>query len=104
MADKFYNDFYEYFKKNTPKSFTNKHGEQWTYKPPRRKAQSYTQQVLDYLADEYGITYDKLSRETIEFLLDMIDGSTWKGENVPNSAALVMEILWQNGFPRPDTN
>ena len=98
----FDNQWHDY-KPNKNLFFKNKYGEHWVYKPnPRPK--SYTKQVLDYLADEYGLQYGILSRDAIERLLDMIDSTAWAGNNVPNSAALVMEQLWQNGFPRPDTN
>lgn len=91
------------------KHFKNKNGEEWIYKPPRKaKGKSYTALVLEYLQEEWGLQHGLLSNETIERLMEMIDFVEYEGGNPANSAALVMESMWQNGLERPnfedDTN
>ena len=85
------------------KSYKNKHGEEWIYKPPRKpKGKSYTALVLDYLREEWGLQQGLLSDESIERLMEMIDFAEYEGGNPANSAAMVMEMMWQNGMERPD--
>jgi hypothetical protein len=61
---------------------------------PKRKAKgkSYTILVLEYLRDEWGLQSSHLTDEAIEFLADMIEVE-YQGDNVPNSAALVVEAI-----------
>ena len=90
------------------KYFKNKHGEEWVFKPSRKtKKKSYTALVLDYLKDEWGLHQKLLSNDALERLMGMIDFVEYEGNNPSNSAAMVMEAMWQYGLERPnfdDTN
>lgn len=109
MKDHNNNDYRPIDGNHRHKHFKNKHGEEWIYKPPRKaKSKTYTTLVLEYLQDEWGLQNGSLSNEAIERLMEMIDFVQYEGGNPANSAAMVMESMWQNGLERPnfedDTN
>ena len=108
MKDNDNNDYRPIDGQHRYKYFKNKHGEEWVFKPSRKpKDKSYTSLVLEYLHDEWGLQQSMLSNEAIERLMEMIEFAEYEGNNPSNSAAMVMEAMWQHGLERPtfdDTN
>jgi hypothetical protein len=47
---------------------------------------------------EYGVHAKLLSPGAF----DLTDGVDWGGRNVPESARLIMEKLWELGYPRSE--
>lgn len=105
MNENYSNEHYWYF--------VNKNGEKELYKPDgqhrkrkSKRAKSHSLRVIEYLRYEWGVESGLLSDEALANLLEQIDTVEYEGTNVPNSALLVMKMMWNNGLERPefDTN
>jgi hypothetical protein len=63
-----------------------------------KKNRRYIRRVLAYLEMEYGVHAKLLSPGAF----NLTDGVDWGGRNVPESARLIMEKLWELGYPRSE--
>jgi len=77
--------------------YKSNHQDKFIKKFPK-KLRPYLHKVLMYLELEYGVHVKLLSPSAIA----MTDGVPWGGKTVPESARLIMEGLWQQGYPRLD--